>query len=154
MVAAASQVEWDAALYGVGTGAFLLLFLLWALSLRHGADGVPLLEWDVLPARLILVLHCFVAGSVAALAAALGNSVEYTDHPVPESVRWLMCGSLGVYLAIAGVAAASSGRGRARRCCGWGLPRRSCWWRGRWPGRPPPYNWCGCWCWRPRGRGW
>ncbi|MFE5768084.1 low temperature requirement protein A [Streptomyces sp. NPDC056485] len=113
VVAAASEAEWDAALYGVGTGAFLLLLLLWSLSLRHGADGVPLLAWDVLPVRLILPLHCFVAGSVAALAAALGNAVEYTDHPPPGSVRWLLCGSLAVYLAIAGVAALGSGR-RAR----------------------------------------
>ncbi|MGW8781759.1 low temperature requirement protein A [Streptomyces sp. NPDC055796] len=111
VVAAASQVEWDPALYGVGVGAFLLLLLLWSLSLRHGADGVPLLAWDVLPVRLVLPLHCFVAGAVAALAAALGDAVEYTDHPVPGSVRWLLCGSLAVYLAIAGVAALGSGRG-------------------------------------------
>ncbi|MFF3649070.1 low temperature requirement protein A [Streptomyces sp. NPDC002181] len=113
VVAAASEADWDAALYGVGAGAFLLLLLLWSLSLRHGADGVPLLAWDVLPVRLVLPLHCFVAGSVAALAAALGNAVEYTDHPPPGSVRWLLCGSLAVYLAIAGAAALGSGR-RAR----------------------------------------
>ncbi|MFI1151399.1 low temperature requirement protein A [Streptomyces sp. NPDC020817] len=110
VVAAAAQVGWDAALYGVGVGTFLLLLLLWSLSLRHGADGVPLLAWDVLPVRLVLPLHCFVAGSVAALAAALGNAVEYTDHPVPGSVRWLLCGSLAVYLGVAGVAALGSGR--------------------------------------------
>ncbi|MFK0234792.1 hypothetical protein [Streptomyces vinaceus] len=39
-------------------------------STRDGADGVPLPAWDVLPVRLVLPLHCFVAGSVAALAAA------------------------------------------------------------------------------------
>ncbi|MFE3581291.1 low temperature requirement protein A [Streptomyces vinaceus] len=111
VVAAASEAEWDAALYGVGVGSFLLLLLLWSLSLRHGADGVPLLARDVLPVRLVLPLHCFVAGSVAALAAALGNAVEYAEHPVPGSVRWLLCGSAAVYLAIAGVAALSSGRG-------------------------------------------
>ncbi|MFD6464246.1 low temperature requirement protein A [Streptomyces goshikiensis] len=111
VVAAASQAEWDAALYSVGAGSFLLLLLLWSLSLRHGADGVPLLVWDVLPVRLVLPPHCFVAGAVAALAAGLGDAVEYTHHPVPEPVRWLLCGSLGVYLAVAGVAALCSGRG-------------------------------------------
>ncbi|MFB6807659.1 low temperature requirement protein A [Streptomyces sp. NPDC056387] len=111
VVASTSEVEWDAALYGFGVAAFLLLLLLWSLSLRHGADGVPLLAWDVLPVRLVLPLHCFVAGSVAALAAALGNAVEFTDHPAPEPVRWLLCGSLAVYLAIAGVAALASARG-------------------------------------------
>ncbi|MFG2411420.1 low temperature requirement protein A [Streptomyces goshikiensis] len=111
VVAAASQAEWDAALYSVGAGSFLLLLLLWSLSLRHGADGVPLLAWDVLPVRLVLPPHCFVAGAVAALAAGLGDAVEYTHHPVPEPVRWLLCGSLAVYLAVAGVAALCSGRG-------------------------------------------
>ncbi|MFI6144090.1 hypothetical protein [Streptomyces sp. NPDC051109] len=93
-----------------GIGAFLLLLLLWPLSLRHGADGVPLLAWDVLPVRLVLPLHCFVAGSAAAPAAALGDAVEYTDHPVPGAVRWLLCGSSAVYLGGAGVAAVGSGR--------------------------------------------
>ncbi|MFE2141125.1 low temperature requirement protein A [Streptomyces sp. NPDC059456] len=111
VVASASEVEWDAALYGVGVAAFLLLLLLWSLALRHGADGVPLLAWGALPVRLVLPLHCFVAGSVAALAAALGDAVEYAEHPVPEPVRWLLCASLAVYLAIAGVAALASARG-------------------------------------------
>ncbi|MFI5641505.1 low temperature requirement protein A [Streptomyces goshikiensis] len=111
VVAAASQAEWDAALYSVGAGSFLLLLLLWSLSFRHGAGGVPLLVWDVLPVRLVLPPHCFVAGAVAALAAGLGEAVEYTHHPVPDPVRWLLCGSLGVYLAVAGVAALCSGRG-------------------------------------------
>lgn len=43
---------------------------------------------------MVLPLHCFVAGSVAALAASLGDSVEYTGERVPDPVRWLMCGSL------------------------------------------------------------
>ncbi|MFD9531708.1 low temperature requirement protein A [Streptomyces sp. NPDC060010] len=109
-VSEASEVAWDSALYAVGTGAFLLLILLWSLSLRHGSDGVPLLAPGAVPVRLTLPLHCFVAGSVAALAAALGDSVAYTDAAVPERVRWLMCGSLAVYLVIAGAAVARSGR--------------------------------------------
>ncbi|MDA5285466.1 MULTISPECIES: low temperature requirement protein A [unclassified Streptomyces] len=114
MVAAASVAEWDWALCGVGVGAFVLLLQLWSLSLRHGADGIPLLAVDALPLRMALPLHCFVAGSVAAFAAAAGDAVAYADGPVPDAVRWLMCATLGVYLLIAGSAAACSGRGAAR----------------------------------------
>ncbi|WP_328297035.1 low temperature requirement protein A [Streptomyces sp. NBC_00435] len=110
-VAAASQVPWDRALYAAGTGSFMLLVLLWSLSLRRGSDGVPLLAPGALPVRLTLSLHCFTAGSVAALAAGLGHCLAHAGEPVPDPVRWLLCGSLAVYLLIAGVAVAASGRG-------------------------------------------
>ncbi|MET9603642.1 low temperature requirement protein A [Streptomyces sp. NPDC006512] len=114
MVAAASVAEWDWALYGVGVGAFVLLLQLWSLSLRNGADGIPLLAADALPVRLALPLHGFTAGAVAAFAAATGDAVAHADGDVPAAVRWLMCGSLAVYLLIAGVAARCSGRGAGR----------------------------------------
>ncbi|MFD3940088.1 low temperature requirement protein A [Streptomyces sp. NPDC058611] len=113
-VSAASEAEWDWPLYGVGTGAFVLLLQLWSMSLRNGAFGVPLLAVDALPVRLVLPLHCFTAGSVAALAAALGDSVADAEGAVPDAVRWLLCGSLALYLLIAGVAALCSGRGAGR----------------------------------------
>ncbi|MCY0954501.1 hypothetical protein [Streptomyces sp. H27-S2] len=100
--------------YGVGAGAFVLLLQLWSLSLRNGAFGVPLLSVDALPVRLVLPLHCFTAGSVAALAAALGDSAADAEGAVPDAVRWLLCGILWMYLLIAGSAALCSGRGAGR----------------------------------------
>ncbi|MEW2415408.1 low temperature requirement protein A [Streptomyces sp. NPDC046866] len=111
VVTAASVAVWDWALYGVGIGAFTLLLQMWSLSLRHGSGGVPLLEPGALPVRLVLPLHCFTAGSIAALAAALGGAVAYTDGEVPDPVRLLMCGAMAVYLLLAGVAVAASGHG-------------------------------------------
>ncbi|NDZ83476.1 low temperature requirement protein A, partial [Streptomyces sp. SID10853] len=111
MVGAAGEAVWDRALYGVAIGAFLLLLQFWSLSLRHGTGGVPLLGAGAVPVRIALVLHCFVAGSIAALAAALGNSVAFTDGRLPGGTRWLMCGAVAVYLVIAAVAASASGRG-------------------------------------------
>ncbi|MFF4318924.1 low temperature requirement protein A [Streptomyces sp. NPDC001568] len=114
MVDAASEAEWDRTLCGVAVGAFVLLLQLWSLSLRHGTDGIPLLAAQALPLRLVLPLHCFVAGSVAAFAAAAGDLVAYADGSPPAAVRWLLCATLGLYLLIAGVAASCSGRGAAR----------------------------------------
>ncbi|MFJ1865301.1 low temperature requirement protein A [Streptomyces sp. NPDC088097] len=114
VVSAASDIPWDRALYGAGAGSFVLLILLWELSLRHGSGGVPLLRENTLPTRLSLPLHSFVAGSVAAMAAALGDCVAHADEAVPERVRWLLCAGLAVFLLVAGVALVCSGRGAGR----------------------------------------
>ncbi|MET9535156.1 low temperature requirement protein A [Streptomyces sp. NPDC006649] len=111
MVDAAGEAVWDRALYGVAIGAFMLLLQFWSLSLRHGTGGVPLLAAGAVPVRIALILHCVVAGSIAALAAALGDSVAFTDAHLPAGARRLMCGAVAVYLVIATVAAPASGRG-------------------------------------------
>ncbi|WP_405495911.1 hypothetical protein [Streptomyces sp. NBC_00096] len=76
---------------------------------------MPLPAPNVLPVRLTLTLtlslHCFVAGSVAAPAAGLGRCVAHAGEPVPDPVRWLLCGSPAVYPLIPGAAVAASGRG-------------------------------------------
>ncbi|MFD3699196.1 hypothetical protein ACFWUZ_24190 [Streptomyces sp. NPDC058646] len=61
----------------------------------------------------MLPLHCFVAGAVAAPAAALGDGVAAAHGSVPVPVRWLLCGSAGG-LPIGGTAALWPGRGAAR----------------------------------------
>ncbi|GAA1357042.1 low temperature requirement protein A [Streptomyces beijiangensis] len=109
-VEAASEVTWDFALYGVAIGAFFLLLSLWSLLLRFGAYGVPMLSADALPARLILPLHCFTAGALAALAASLGDAVSHSDDVLPKRALWLMCGSMTLVLAIALLAGVCSGR--------------------------------------------
>ncbi|MFF3014234.1 low temperature requirement protein A [Streptomyces sp. NPDC057939] len=114
MVTEASVLKWDWAVCGVGVGAFVLLLQLWSLSLRVGAAGIPLLADGALPLRLALPVHCFAAGAVAAFAAATGDVMSDADREVPDAVRWLMCGSLGVYLLIAGLAVLCSGRRPAR----------------------------------------
>ncbi|MEV0096567.1 low temperature requirement protein A [Streptomyces sp. NPDC050738] len=114
-VDAASEVTWDFALYGVAAGALFLLMSLWSLMLRYGAYGVPLLRAGALPARLVLPLHCFTAGALAALAASLGDAVAHSDDVLPRNALWLMCGSMTLVLAIALLAEICSGRDRRRQ---------------------------------------
>ncbi|MDJ0382391.1 low temperature requirement protein A [Streptomyces sp. G-G2] len=109
-VEAASETEWTSALGGLAVGAFVLLLALWALAVRRSC-GVPLLGFGVLTARFALPLHCVATSALAALAASLGAAVEHVDDRLPAGMRWLMCGSLCVFLAVGLLAGALSGRG-------------------------------------------
>ncbi|MFF4975839.1 low temperature requirement protein A [Streptomyces sp. NPDC001083] len=101
LVDAASGADRERGLYLTVPGAFLMLVLLWSLSLRRGRGGIPCLaEFSVRP-RLLLALHCFVTGAVAALAAGLGVAVEHADGQLPRQTGWLMAAGLGAYLLVA-----------------------------------------------------
>ncbi|MEV6106590.1 low temperature requirement protein A [Streptomyces sp. NPDC051940] len=115
LVAAAADAQWDAALYGLGIGGFVLLVYLWSASLRHGYGGVPHLAPGALPPRIELALHCFTTGTLAALAAALGAAVEHAEGLLPERMRWLMVTSLAAYLLIGVLAGSVSTPGRWAR---------------------------------------
>jgi low temperature requirement protein LtrA len=114
-VDAASGETWDFALYGVAAGAFLLLMSLWSLMLRYGSYGVPLLRSGALPSRLVLPLHCFTAGALAALAASLGDAVAHSGDVLPPRALWLMCGAMTLVESIALLAGICSGRDLRRR---------------------------------------
>ncbi|WP_425824672.1 low temperature requirement protein A [Streptomyces fractus] len=111
MVDAAGESTWDGSLYGVAIGAFFLLLQLWSLSLRHGTNGVPLLRSGAIPVRTALPLHCFTAGTVAAMAAALGGTIKCAGEEMPDAVQHLLCGTVTIYLALAAIASLASGRG-------------------------------------------
>ncbi|MFJ2400600.1 low temperature requirement protein A [Streptomyces xanthochromogenes] len=101
IVEAASDAHWDRGLYGTVPGAFALLVLLWSLSLRRGRGGVPCLGAQSPPTRVLLALHCFVTGAVAALAVGLGVLVEHADGALPRQTGWMMATALGAYLLVA-----------------------------------------------------
>ncbi|MFF9066250.1 low temperature requirement protein A [Streptomyces sp. NPDC014891] len=109
-VEAASEAEWDGRLGTLAVGSFVLLLALWALAVRRSC-GVPLLGFGVLAPRFALPLHCVATGALAALAASLGGAMEHSEGPLPAKVRWLMCGSIAVFLAVGLLAGALSGRG-------------------------------------------
>lgn len=115
LVDAASGAEWDRGLYVTAPGAFLMLVLLWSLSLRRGRGGIPCLVGSSLQPRLLLGLHCLVTGAVAAVAAGLGVAVEHADGRLPEQTGWLMAAGLGAYLVAATAVTHRDGAG--------GLPR-------------------------------
>ncbi|MCX5384411.1 low temperature requirement protein A [Streptomyces sp. NBC_00083] len=103
VIEAAADVEWERKLYGFSVAAFALLTAVWALSFRHGYAGVPHLAAGVLPTRAALPLHCFVAGCLAALAAALGAAVGHLET-LPNATRWLLCSALSGYFLLSALA--------------------------------------------------
>ncbi|MEU3839289.1 low temperature requirement protein A [Streptomyces sp. NPDC028635] len=119
-VEASSEAEWTSRLGSMAVGSFVLLLALWALAVRRSC-GVPLLGFGVLAPRFALPLHCVSTGALGALAASLGGAVEHVEGRLPSGMRWLMCGSVVVFLSIGLVAGVVSGRG-ARWALGAGGP--------------------------------
>ncbi|MFE2011229.1 low temperature requirement protein A [Streptomyces sp. NPDC059491] len=109
-VEASSEAEWTSRLASLAVGSFVLLLALWALAVRRSC-GVPLLGFGVLAPRFALPLHCVTTASLGALAASLGGAVEHAEGHVPAGMRWLMCGSVAVFLSVGLVAGVASGRG-------------------------------------------
>ncbi len=110
-VEAASEAEWDRRLAVLAVGSFLLLLVLWSLSVRRSC-GVPLLGSGVPAPRFALPLHCVATGSLAALAASLGGAMKHAEGPLPPGTHRLLCGSVAVFLAVGLIAGAAAGRGR------------------------------------------
>ncbi|MER5966501.1 low temperature requirement protein A [Streptomyces sp. NPDC002057] len=108
-VEASSEAEWTSRLGTLAVGSFVLLLALWALAVRRSC-GVPLLGFGVLAPRFALPLHCVATGALAALAASLGGAVEHVDGHLPLGMRWLMCGSIAVFLSVGLLAGVVSGR--------------------------------------------
>ncbi|MFE7511664.1 low temperature requirement protein A [Streptomyces sp. NPDC057540] len=119
-VEASSEAEWTSRLGSMAVGSFVLLLALWALAVRRTC-GVPLLGFGVLAPRFALPLHCVTTGALGALAASLGGAVEHVDEHLPAGMRWLMCGSVAVFLAVGVVAGVVSDRG-VRWALGAGVP--------------------------------
>lgn len=119
LVSVSSGAHWDHSLRSLGVAGFLLLVAIWWLSLVHGYGGVPNLHESDLPPRLVLVLHCVANGTLTALAAGLGASMEHRHGELPENVRWVLCGSFATYAVISTVGAVVSRR-VARVPAGWG----------------------------------
>ncbi|MFJ8026770.1 low temperature requirement protein A [Streptomyces sp. NPDC096311] len=106
LVAASAGTEWDRELYGLALGSFLLLVLMWSLSLQYGYGGVPGLVPRAL--RTQTALHLLTTGALAGVAAGLGAAVEHRHDELPPSVRWLLCAGFAVYVLIgAGVSMAA-----------------------------------------------
>jgi low temperature requirement protein LtrA len=117
----ASQVEWDARLVGTALGAFVLLIALLVATLLDGFAGMPHIDAGAMPAHTALGLHCLVTGALAALAAGLGFAVGHAEGGLGVEARWLMCGSLAVFVAIGAIAGLVQSSSR-RWALGWGVP--------------------------------
>jgi len=119
--ATSENERWDLPLAAAALGAFALLAAIWTLGLLYGSDGIPQLRGGTLPARLTMLLHALITAAMAALAAALGTAVTHADVHLPGAQRWLLCGAVAGYFAVA--LAASLGTGVKRGwLAGWALP--------------------------------
>ncbi|GAA3530926.1 low temperature requirement protein A [Amycolatopsis ultiminotia] len=103
--------EWHASLYWTVIAALALLAALWGAALHNGFAGVPHLSPDVLGPRVLLPLHCLVAGLLAVLAGGLGDVVEAVEHGhVEATTRWLLCACVAAFTVLGTVCGLASGQ--------------------------------------------
>ncbi|WP_405579716.1 low temperature requirement protein A [Streptomyces sp. NBC_01190] len=111
IVAAASEARYDLGLLATAIASFILLAGMFGLSVVFGYAGLPHLRAGRIPTRAALGLHCLVTGVVAAIAVPLSLVVRHGSDPLPEHVRWLLCGVVAAYFTlgvVTGVASHSS----------------------------------------------
>ncbi|WP_406643092.1 low temperature requirement protein A [Amycolatopsis sp. WGS_07] len=102
--------EWQGALFWTVLGVLALLAALWGAALFQGFGGIPYLSQAAWGPRVLLPVHCLVAGLLAALAAGFGDVVEAVSHGhVDAGTRWLVCGCLAVFTVVGVVARVASG---------------------------------------------
>jgi hypothetical protein len=109
--AMAETPKWNGPLYGTVIAALGLLATLWGAALREGSGGIPYLAVDRLKPRLLLPLHCLVAGLLAAFAGGLGDAIESVGHEhIAASTRWLLAGCVAALAVIGALCGLKSGR--------------------------------------------
>ncbi|MFD2474123.1 low temperature requirement protein A [Amycolatopsis silviterrae] len=102
--------EWQGPLFWTVLGVLALLAALWGAALFQGFGGIPYLSQEAWGPRVLLPVHCLVAGLLAALAAGLGDVVEAVAHGhVAAGTRWLVCGCVAVFTVVGVVARVASG---------------------------------------------
>ncbi len=138
-VAAASESEDGSALFRSGVASFVLVAGMFALSLVYGHAGLPHLRADRLRPRALLGLHCLVTGVIATVAVALAAVIKHGETPLPDSLRWLLCGAVAAYFALGLVAAIAAHGFHALTVVAWvvsgiGVPLALATWAGSLPG--------------------
>ncbi|GAA2599488.1 low temperature requirement protein A [Winogradskya consettensis] len=111
VAAAASEATYDLGLLATAIASFILLAGLFGLSVVFGYAGLPHLRAGRIPTRAALGLHCLVTGVVATIAVPLSLVVSHGSDPLPDHVRWLLCGAVAAYFTlgvVTGVASHSS----------------------------------------------
>ncbi|GAB3374921.1 low temperature requirement protein A [Amycolatopsis echigonensis] len=105
--------DWDGPLFWTVLGVLALLAALWGAALFQGFGGIPYLAQTAWGPRILLPVHCLVAGLLAALAAGFGDVVESVSHGhVAVGTRWLLCGCVAAFTVVGVVARVASGTGK------------------------------------------
>jgi low temperature requirement protein LtrA len=111
VVNAAATAPYSIGLLATGIAAFVLLAGMFGLSVVFGHAGLPHLRAGRIPTRAALGLHCLVTGVIATLAVSLSSVIKHSSHPLPDHMRWLLCGAVAAYFTLGvatGVASHSS----------------------------------------------
>lgn len=102
--------DWEWPLLATVLGVLALLAALWGAASFQGFGGVPYLSQTAWGPRILLPMHCLVAGLLAALAAGFGDVVESVPHgQVAAGTRWLLCGCVVAFTVVGAVARVASG---------------------------------------------
>ncbi|PKV90543.1 low temperature requirement A protein (LtrA) [Amycolatopsis echigonensis] len=105
--------DWEGPLFWTVLGVLALLAALWGAALFQGFGGIPYLAQTAWGPRILLPVHCLVAGLLAALAAGFGDVVESVSHGhVAVGTRWLLCGCVAAFTVVGVVARVASGTGK------------------------------------------
>ncbi|MER6762844.1 MULTISPECIES: low temperature requirement protein A [Amycolatopsis] len=119
--------DWDWSLLSTVLGVLALLAALWGAALFQGFGGIPYLSQTAWGPRVLLPVHCLVAGLLAASAAGFGDAVESVAHGhVAAGTRWLLCGCVAAFTVVGAVARVASGTWKrwdfVGVLAGWGIP--------------------------------
>jgi Bacterial low temperature requirement A protein (LtrA) len=115
VVNAVAAARYSVGLLVSGIAAFLLLAGMFGLSVVFGYAGLPHLRAGRIPTRVALGPHCLVTGVVATLAVSLSSVVRHGSDPLPDQVRWLLCGAVAAYFTLGVVTGVASRPQRERR---------------------------------------
>ncbi|WP_244223869.1 low temperature requirement protein A [Amycolatopsis circi] len=101
--------DWEWSLLSTVLGVLALLAALWGAALYQGFGGIPYLSQGAWGPRVLLPMHCLVAGLLAALAAGFGDVVESVEHGhVAAGTRWMLCGCVAAFTVVGVVARVTS----------------------------------------------
>ncbi|MEV0245456.1 low temperature requirement protein A [Nocardia sp. NPDC050712] len=104
VISAVGAEAWTAQILVLGFGAFVILAGLWALTLIYGGVVARLLGGSVpetvLSRQHVMVMHCFLTGAIATIAAGLGLAIGHASGHLTAGIGWTLCGGAAAYFAI------------------------------------------------------
>ena len=121
LIGAAAHADWTHGRELAGAAGLVLLVGLWSLIFRYGFISVPQFAVTSLPPRLALPIHFFTTGAITAVAVGLGTATHEAATPLPTTMRWVLCGGVGVYFLVTAVGAFATDA-PPHWLLGWALP--------------------------------
>ncbi|MEU8899070.1 low temperature requirement protein A [Nocardia sp. NPDC048505] len=104
VIDAVGKSAWTFQILALGFAAFVILAALWALTLLYGGTVARLLGGavpeSVFARRHVMVMHCFLTGAIATVAAGLGLTIGHASGHLTTGIGWTLCGGAAAYFLI------------------------------------------------------